>query len=449
MIDLTDRIIQPAPAPKKPSDLRWHPWRRFLQILCGVLLVAFPLTNGFRADVRAGVLYFGWHHARLTDTMLLFWIGMLALWALCAVSFLYGRLWCGWVCPQTIASDFADSVKTRLDRALRARPPRRLPSGGGPGGGNPQYIVSRSIWTALMLATSVATGAILTCYWLAPSTVAAATLRPFADPMAGLAVYATAALLAADMLWVRRWFCGKACPYGAFLGTLADKNTLAVRYLDERDDDCIRCGKCVTDCPMGIDIKKGVGQYDCIGCGECVDACNEVLGKRGVPGLIEYRYGVEPEHDMRSLSPLQRLGLWNNKRWGVIVALIGFVAACVWSVFGSLPMSADLTADGAVVRNSTSVSDTYTLAIVNGNADPQTFKLTLTGLPEGAIAAPVGNIVIDGHAQTRLPLTLTVPSSTMHPDQSTPATITVASKREHKSIPLIFISPKDELKNQP
>ena len=430
MIDLSDRIIQPTLPPKSPSNVRWHPWRRFLQVLCGILLVGLPLTNGLRADVRSGVFYLFWHQTRLSDTMLIFWLGMLALWALCAVSFLYGRLWCGWVCPQTLASDFADTVKQRLDKAFRTRP------------GKPMFFVSRAIWTAIMLAISIGTGMILACYWLDPKLVGASTVNPTVDGGAAFAVYSVAAFIAADLLWVRRKFCASACPYGAFLGTLADKNTLFVRYLDERDDDCIRCGKCVVDCPMDIDIKKGVGQYACIGCGECVDACNEVLGKRGIPGLIEYRYGTEPERDMRGLTLLQRLGLWDAKRWGVVVALIGFIAAPVWAVFGTQPTTADIEANGAVVRTTRDVRNTYTLTIDNGAADPRQFTLTLTGLPNAEIVDPDGPVDIDGRGVKRMRLTLIAPASYCRPGSSGEATLVVSTRDKRISTPLMFYTPR-------
>ena len=96
-------------------------------------------------------------------------------------------------------------------------------------------------------------------------------LAPWRDISAGLTVYLTAGVLAADMLWLRRKFCSHACPYGPLLSTMTDQNTLAVRFLTEREDECISCHKCEMDCPMEIDIKQGVGQHGCIGCGECVD----------------------------------------------------------------------------------------------------------------------------------------------------------------------------------
>ena len=74
-------------------------------------------------------------------------------------------------------------------------------------------------------------GVVLACYWFAPSEVWMAALAPWRDLAPALTVYLTAAVLAADMLWLRRQICLHVCPYGPLLGTVADQNTLAVRYL--------------------------------------------------------------------------------------------------------------------------------------------------------------------------------------------------------------------------
>jgi cytochrome c oxidase accessory protein FixG len=432
-IDLTSRIIQPSAPPARPSSLRWHPWRRLLQVLCGVVLVVLPLTNGMCADMRAGVLYVGWHRMAIGNVMSLFWIGMLGLWLLVTVSFLYGRLWCGWICPQTLASDFADSLKGRLDKAFHVRP-ASTPRGAA-------FIASRTIWTALLLAVSVGTGMTLACYWIDPTTVWRSSVNPSYDATAAIVVYVVAAVILADMLWLRRKFCSSLCPYGAMIGVLADKNTLAVRYLSERDDDCIHCGKCEVDCPMGIDIKQGVGQYDCIGCGECVDSCNDVLGKRGKLGLIEYRFGVEPDRQTRSLTALQRIGLWDNRRWGVVATLGFFALATGLSIFGRVPTAADATADGAIVKTAGQVRDTYTLRVDNGSPDPQSYFVTLSGLPKGSVETPSGAIVIDGRGSVSIPLTLCAPAAECSPGRRTLVQVTVASAHDHVKIPLIFYTP--------
>lgn len=432
VFDLSDRIIQGPSAPigPPPSRVRWHPWRRLLQVLCGVLMVALPLTNGLRADVRHGVFYLAGQRMTTGDAMMVFWVGMLGLWALVSVSFLYGRLWCGWVCPQTLASDFADSLKHRIDKAFRARR------------GRTEQAAASTAWTLLMLAMSVATGAVVASYWLDPGAVGRATLDPGSDTGAAITVYTIALVIAADLLWVRRKFCSHGCPYGPLISTLADKNTLAVRYLEERESDCIKCGKCVTDCPMDIDIKKGVGQYACIGCGECVDACNDVLGKRGVHGLIEYRYGLEPDRNIRSLTLRQRLGFWDGRRVGVVVALAGFVAVTAWSLFGSTPMTASAMANGAIVVGAGRVSNTYTLMIANGSPDTAVYNVTLGGFPAGRLDEPAGFVTVDPHGQVRIPLTLSAPSSGLTPGKGTLCSVEVASAREHVRVPLMFYTPR-------
>ena len=428
MIDLTDRLIQTPTRLKAPNgNVKWHPWRRALQVLCGVLLVALPLTNGLRLDVRRDQFYFAWHRMAAHDLYLLFWVAMLGIWSLVVVSFLHGRLWCGWVCPQTLASDFADSLRARLDKKFRARTSARGKQ------------VARSLWVGALLAMAFGTGLTLACYWLAPATVWHGATHPFADPTAAATVYGLAAAIAADMLWLRRKFCSHACPYGALMGLLADRNTLAVRYLDERDDDCIHCGKCVTDCPMGIDIKKGVGQHACIGCGECVDACNDVLGKRGQAGLIEYRYGLEPERQTRRLSLSRRLGLWDARRAAVVATWVVCLGLVLWSLFGSAPLAASVTNRGEIVRDAGAVRNTYLLTLNNGTPDTHGYTVTVRGLPRGSVE-PSAPVLVTGRAGRTLPITLIAPASLPH-DHRYHVRLDIRAGHDTKTLTTIFYAP--------
>lgn len=423
-IDLTDRIIQPAPAPKKG---RWNPWRRVAQILCGVLLVALPLTNGMRLDVRRHEFYFAWHRTAAQDLLMLFWVSMLATWALVAVSVLYGRLWCGWICPQTMASDFADSLKKRLDKALRTRP------------GQPRFALSRGIWSLILLAMSVGTGMAVAAYWLAPAEVGRAALRPWTDVPAALTVYIIAAVVAADMLWVRRKFCFSACPYGPLMGIVADKNTLAVRYLNEREDDCIKCGKCVVDCPMGIDIKQGAGQLACINCGICVDSCNDVLGKRGKAGLIEYRYGLEPERATSNLSWKQRLGFWDATRFWVLATLLVFAGYVGLSLFGHEKMTVNAIANGAITQDASGIHNGYLLTVQNGTPEPQTYALSVDGMNARAEIDGSQTLTLAPREQRAAPLILTGNAA---PGERKVVTLNLVSAKERAKVPLVFYRPQ-------
>ena len=399
MLDLTDRIIQtPTPTHAANGNVKWHAPRRLLQVLCGLLLVTLPFTDGLRLDLRRDEFYFGWHKMAGHDLFLLLWIALLGTALLSAVSFLYGRLWCGWVCPQTLASDFADSLRARLDRAFQTRP------------GKPHFLLSRTVWTLSILAVSLGTGITLAAYWLAPATVFRATAAPWRDVSAGLTVYLTALTVAADMLWLRRTFCSRACPYGPLLSSLTDQNTLVVRYLNERDDDCIHCHKCETDCPMGIDIKQGVGQHGCIGCGECIDACNDVLGKRGKAGLIEFRYGTEPERVTRTLTLTQRLGFWDMRRWGVAATVPLSFAVVLFLIYGAFPPSASLNANGAIVRNAQTVCNGFSLTYTSGKPRPTRVMLSVSGLP-GASVEP-SSILSPARDSVTLPITILSPAGT-------------------------------------
>ena len=404
-----------------------------MQVLCGVLLVALPLTNGLRLDVRRDEFYFAWHRMAAHDLFLLFWVAMLGVWALTAVSLLYGRLWCATICPQTLASDFADSLKARLEKAFRQRLSARY-------GAQKAVSVSRFVWVSALLAMASGTGLLLACYWLAPNSVAKAALHPLSDVPAALTMYGIAAVLAADMLWVRRKFCSHGCPYGALMSLLADRNTLAVRYLDERDDDCIRCGKCVTDCPMGIDIKQGVGQLSCIGCGECVDSCNDVLGRRGKAGLIELRYGLAPERATATLTPRQRWGLWDHKRVTVVVGLFAVMGVVLWNIYGRAPLTASLIANGAMTRNAQTVRNTYTLTIANGTPDDQTYVLTPEGIAQARVE-PSPSFRVVAHDARTTSVTLAVPATGLHPFRRIPLRLRLTGGRQQITVPTFFYTP--------
>lgn len=428
MIDLTDRIIQtPTPLRAPNGSAKQHLPRRFLQLLCGALLIALPLTNGLRLDLRRDEFYFAWHHMAAHDLFLLFWVSMLGVALLSAISFLYGRLWCGWVCPQTLASDFADSLRARLDKLFRTRP------------GKPLFLLSRSLWTLGVLAAALGAGVVLASYWLAPRTVFAAALAPWRDVPAGLTVYLSAAVFAGDMLWLRRKFCASGCPYGPLMSVLSDQNTLAVRYLDERDDDCIGCHKCEVDCPMGIDIKQGVGQLSCIGCGECVDSCNDVLGKRGKAGLIEFRYGIQPERTAEALTLPQKLGLWDSRRWMVALTVPICLAIVLFLIFGAWPLTASVNARGNIVRSTTEVRNGYLLTFSNGLPNPALYHLSVSGLPSGRIEP--SEVSAGAHAGRMISITVIGPAAQLKAGR-TPIQLHVSHGTASKEIETIFYTPR-------
>jgi len=431
-IDLTDRIIQPPP--KKAVKL--HPLRRLAQVALGVLLVVLPLINWLRVDVTRGRFWILGQSFTAQNMILLFYICALGAVVLLSVSMVYGRWWCGWICPQTLASDFGDSLKTRIDLIFRASL--------GPAWG----ASARVLWTALMLVMAVVTAAVVCTYFYPASRVWISVFHPLSDHRVSSHLAIIAGVIGADLLWVRRHFCRRGCPYGLMLSLIGDKNTMTVRYLWERDDDCISCGQCVTVCPMSIDIKHGANQMECIGCGECIDACNDILPMiKSAPkaGLIELRYGLDPMRVTSRLNVFQKLGLWDARRYflcGVVLLLfVGFYS----EMFGSRATTITIVPSGTITQSDGCVFELYDLNIINGNPKDTSFTLSASGIDKMFLFHPGHVIRVARSGQKTVRITLAAPSKNLSLGQRYPINVTVQSldsNQERRSVATIFYIPE-------
>ncbi len=231
-----------------------------------------------------------------TDTVLLaiFMVGLLLTVFL--FTALFGRVWCGWACPQTVYMEFL------------FRPIERLFDGTVGRGGYKKNVPG---WrTAAKYAVYL-----ILCIYLANTFLAYfvgvdklsqwVTQSPIKHPVPFAVMAAVTLAMMFDFCFFREQLCLIACPYGRFQSVLLDQESLIVAYDSNRGEprgkkakqrepqqplpgDCIDCGNCVTTCPTGIDIRDGL-QMECINCTQCIDACNLVMEKIGrAPNLIRY-----------------------------------------------------------------------------------------------------------------------------------------------------------------
>lgn len=233
---------------------------------------------------------------------------MLLFIGIFGITVLGGRVFCGWMCPQTIFRVlYRDGIETKL-LGLRKRIKNKQQE--------PDYsktenkikrLVAMLIWTGLAFIAA----ADLMWYFVPPEDFLAYIQNPSEHMVLVGTILGIVAFLVYDVIFLKENFCVYVCPYSRIQSVLYDDDTVMAIYNPNRGGEiynedkekvftkqkdllsvnasaeCTTCESCVTVCPTHIDIRKGL-QLECINCLECVDACTEVMGKLGKPSLVEW-----------------------------------------------------------------------------------------------------------------------------------------------------------------
>lgn len=207
----------------------------------------------------------------------------------------WGRVWCGFACPQSIWT----WLFIRIEDITEGRARTRAREAGQPWTGNrlARRIAKHLLWLGLAACTAVT----FTGYFIPVRELVTSAIHWQMSPavLAWLAIMASLTYTNAGL--VREKICLHACPYARIQAVMFDEHTRTVSYDQPRGEprahkrnagsdtgDCVDCGLCVQVCPVGIDIRDGL-QAACIDCGACIDACNQVMAKTHRPtGLIRF-----------------------------------------------------------------------------------------------------------------------------------------------------------------
>lgn len=240
---------------------------------------------------------------------------ILALGAVTSVIFVmlftvvFGRIFCGWLCPQTI---FMEGVFRKIEYWIE-------------GDRNKQMKLDRQEWNSekirkrlTKLSVYAVISVVITNFMFMyivgyEEVFRIITEGPAENPLKFLAMICFTAAFYFVFSWLREQVCTLVCPYGRLQGVLIDKQTINVYYDFKRGEnrskwkkdedrkavgkgDCIDCNQCVVVCPTGIDIRNGQ-QLECVNCTACIDACDEIMVKVGLPkGMIRYATEAEIEN---------------------------------------------------------------------------------------------------------------------------------------------------------
>ncbi len=321
------------------------------------------------------------------DFFYMAWLLIIAGVALFFFTALAGRLWCGYVCPQTVWTN----AFVWMERITEGKRSKRIKLDKAPW--SAEKILRKGSKQLLWISFALWTGFIFVGYFtpvreLAPkiTSFSAGGWETFWILFYSFATYGNAGFM-------REQVCKYMCPYARFQSAMFDRDSLIVSYDAARGEprgrrskkngkgdrelgDCIDCTLCVQVCPTGIDIREGL-QYECIACAACVDACDGVMDKMGYPrGLVRYTTENALEgKKSRVLRP--RTTIYGAL---LLILIIGIVGA----VSNRQELRLDVLRDrNALYRELADgqIENVYTLRLTNKDERDHQIRLEVAGLP--------------------------------------------------------------------
>lgn len=322
------------------------------------------------------------------DLTLLALLFMVAAFGLFFITTFLGRVWCGYLCPQTVWTFMYIWFEEKLEGSANKR--RKQDSGKLTG----NLIARKALKHAAWIAIALATGCTFTGYFvpIGPLVSDFFTFNASFWPVFWVVFFA--ACTYANAGWMRSIMCIHMCPYARFQSAMFDKDTFIVGYDTKRGEkrgprsrkadpkqlglgDCIDCDLCVQVCPTGIDIRDGL-QYECINCGACIDACDKTMDRMGYDkGLISYT----TEHRLSG----KHTKVMRPKLLGYGAVLLVMIALFFVQVSAVDPAGLSVLRDRNQlfrVNSDGLVENTYTLKVINKTQQEQQYTLSVSGLED-------------------------------------------------------------------
>lgn len=299
---------------------------------------------------------------------------------------IFGRIWCGWICPQTIFMEF---IFRRIEYLIEGDAGSQRRRNNGPA--NWDKIWRKTLKHSIFYLVAFITASTFLSYIIGFDQVKHFLLDdPYAHPGSYLSLFAFAGVFYFVFAFFREQVCTIACPYGRLQSVLIDKKTILVAYdykrgeprgprkLQQESDlgDCIACNSCVVVCPTGIDIRNGT-QMECINCTACMDACDSIMEKVKKPkGLIRYDSEIGISTGKHSIFNTRSIA------YSVVLTLLLVFVASLFMFRGSFEATI-LRAPGSMFQNygTDSLSNIYNFNLVNKTNKPLNIDFKVESIP--------------------------------------------------------------------
>lgn len=313
---------------------------------------------------------------------------ILALGAITSLVFIilftviYGRIFCGWICPQTI---FMEGVFRKIEYAIEGDRNKQLRLEQQEW--NTEKIWKRGLKWTIYLIISIIISHLMYMYIVGYEKVFSIMKEgPINRPQDFIAMSLFTIAFYFVFAWFREQVCTLVCPYGRLQGVLIDKKTINVYYDFKRGEnrstwrknedrkalgkgDCIDCNQCVVVCPTGIDIRNGQ-QLECINCTACIDACDEVMVKMALPkGLIRYA----SEDEIEKGEKFRFDGRMKAYTF-VLLALVGFLGYLL-ADRASIEAKFIKPAGSSYYIREGKISNTYNYTLINKTNESKTVSI--------------------------------------------------------------------------
>ncbi|GLT20260.1 cytochrome c oxidase accessory protein CcoG [Vibrio zhanjiangensis] len=324
------------------------------------------------------------------DLTLLALLFVISAFGLFFITTFLGRVWCGYLCPQTVWTFMYIWFEEKLEGSANKR--RKQDAGKLTSELLLRKIAKHIAWMAIALAT----GFTFVGYFV---PIRELVINFFTWDEAFWPVFWVlffAGCTYGNAGWMRSIMCIHMCPYARFQSAMFDKDTFIVGYDAKRGEargarprkadpktlglgDCVDCNLCVQVCPTGIDIRDGL-QYECINCGACIDACDNTMDKMGYDkGLISYttEHRLSGKHTKIMRPKLLGYG-------AIFLVMIGLFFAQIAAVD---PAGLSVLRDRNQlfrVNGLGEIENTYTLKIINKTQQEQEYKLDVIGLSDAS-----------------------------------------------------------------